>query len=98
MGVMQKILGKGDPATGRRTQGDPRMKGAGRGRTTRATRGKVPPGSGRFGMNKNKNKNKNKTKATTRATSKAKPKAKTTGRGRGAPAPRGLGRLLHSLT
>jgi hypothetical protein len=92
MGVMQKILGAGDPATGRRTQGDPRMKGAGRGRTTRATRGKVPPGSARFGMNKNK------TKATTKAKAKPKPKAKTTGRGRGAPAPRGLGRLLHSLT
>jgi hypothetical protein len=44
MGLMQKILGAADPATGRRTQADPRMKGAGRGRTTRATRGKVPPG------------------------------------------------------
>jgi hypothetical protein len=44
MGLMQKILGAGDPATSRRTQGDPRLKGAGRGRTTRATRGKVPPG------------------------------------------------------
>jgi|1185.fasta_scaffold1455932_1 hypothetical protein len=44
MGLMQKMLGKADPATGRRTQADPRMKGAGRGRTTRATRGKVPPG------------------------------------------------------
>jgi hypothetical protein len=54
MGLMQKILGSADPATGRRTQGDPRMKGAGRGRTTRATRGKTPPGSMRFGMNKSK--------------------------------------------
>ena len=44
MGLMQKILGAADPATKRATQGDPRMKGAGRGRTTRATRGKVPPG------------------------------------------------------
>jgi hypothetical protein len=44
MGMMQKILGAGDPATKRATQGDPRMKGAGRGRTTRSTRGKVPPG------------------------------------------------------
>jgi hypothetical protein len=44
MGLMQKILGGADPATGRRTSADPRMKGAGRGRTTRATRGKVPPG------------------------------------------------------
>jgi hypothetical protein len=54
MGLMQKILGAGDPATSRRTQSDPRMKGAGRGRTTRATRGKTPPGSLRFGMNKSK--------------------------------------------
>jgi hypothetical protein len=54
MGLMQKILGAADPATSRRTQGDPRMKGAGRGTTTRATRGKVPPGRSRpavgFGM------------------------------------------------
>jgi hypothetical protein len=44
MGIMQKILGTADPATSRRTQGDPRMKGAGRGPTARATRGKLPPG------------------------------------------------------
>ena len=49
MGIMQKILGRADPATGRRTQADPRMKGAGRGRTTRATRGKVPPGRSSWG-------------------------------------------------
>jgi hypothetical protein len=50
MGIMSKILGALDPATGRGRSGDPRMKGAGRGRTTRGTRGKVPPGSNRFGM------------------------------------------------
>jgi hypothetical protein len=51
MGIMGKLLGAADPATGRtKTSGDPRMKGAGRGRTTRASRGKVPPGTGRFGM------------------------------------------------
>jgi hypothetical protein len=44
MGFMQKILGAADPATGRRTQADPRMRGAGRGTTTRSKRGKVPPG------------------------------------------------------
>jgi len=44
---MQKIFGSGDPATGRRTQSDPRMKGAGKGRTMRTTRGKVPPGRSR---------------------------------------------------
>ncbi len=52
MGIMQKLLGAADPATSRRTQGDPRMRGAGRGRTTRATRGKVPPGTTRFGVQK----------------------------------------------
>jgi hypothetical protein len=83
MGLMQKLLGSGDPATGRRTQGDPRMKGAGRGRTTRATRGRTPPGSKRFGMNKSK--------TTGRG-------SRTTGRGSGAQTSRGLGRLLGSLT
>jgi len=48
MGIMSKLLGAGDPATGKRTSGaDPRMKGMGRGPTTRATRGKVPPGKTR---------------------------------------------------
>jgi hypothetical protein len=52
MGILGKLLGTADPATGRkRTSGDPRMKGFGRGRTTRATRGRVPPG-GRFGLNR----------------------------------------------
>ena len=42
---MKKILGMLDPATGKTGKStDPRMKGAGRGPTTRATRGKVPPG------------------------------------------------------
>jgi hypothetical protein len=49
MGIMSKLLGAADPVTGRGRSGDPRMKGAGRGRTARSTRGKVPPG-GRFGM------------------------------------------------
>jgi hypothetical protein len=49
MGIFGKLLGAADPATGRgRRSGDPRMRGAGRGRTPRAMRGKVPPG-GRFG-------------------------------------------------
>jgi hypothetical protein len=50
MGLMQRLLGAGDPATKRKTQGDPRMKGVGRTRTTRATRGKVPPGRSRPGV------------------------------------------------
>jgi hypothetical protein len=45
MGIMRRIMGTADPATGKTGRStDPRMKGAGRGRTTRATRGKVPPG------------------------------------------------------
>jgi hypothetical protein len=45
MGIFSKILGAADPATGKkRRSADPRMKGVGRGPTTRATRGKVPPG------------------------------------------------------
>jgi hypothetical protein len=47
MGLMQKIFGAADPATGRRTQADPRMKGAGRGAQPRSMRGKVPPGRSR---------------------------------------------------
>lgn len=51
MGIWGKLFGAADPATGRKkTSSDARMKGAGRGRTTRATRGKQPPGSGRFGL------------------------------------------------
>jgi hypothetical protein len=41
---MQKIFGGADPATSRRTQAGHRMKGRGRGRTPRSTRGRVPPG------------------------------------------------------
>jgi hypothetical protein len=45
MGIMRKIIGLADPVTGKTGKStDPRMKGAGRGPTTRATRGKVPPG------------------------------------------------------
>jgi hypothetical protein len=53
MGILNKLLGAADPVTGRTGKStDPRMRGAGRGRTTRAARGKVPPGSGRFGVSK----------------------------------------------
>src|SRR3954464_5016209 len=84
---LKELLRTGDTATGRGTKGASGKKGAGRGHTTSATRGgKTQPGSARFGMNKSK------------ATTKVKPKAKTTGRGRGAATPRGLGRLIDSLT
>jgi hypothetical protein len=80
MGIFKRILGTADPATGRtgRAATDPRMRGSGRGTTPKPSRGKVPPGSGRFGVDKSRAK---------------------AGRGRQAtPAPRGLGRLLGSLT
>jgi hypothetical protein len=82
MGIMGRLFGAADPATGRKkTSGDSRMRGVGRGRTTRAGRGKVPPGRGRFGLSMK------------RSTDKGMKRSTGKGRGRSA-APSGMGKLL----